>query len=84
MPIDDLDIPIRSVTAYTQTIGIYPNSLIPRVRDRLAFHGAQRLVSLGYATRAPLAGPQDAIEPLRRMLKWIMQETYDEETSDAT
>jgi hypothetical protein len=85
VPIDDLDIPIRSVTAYTQTIGVYPNSLIPRIRDRLAFHGAQRLVSLGYATRAPLAGPQDAIEPLRRMLKWIMQETYDdEETSDAT
>jgi hypothetical protein len=83
VPVDDLEIPIRSVTAYTQTIGIYPNSLIAAIRDRLAFHGTQRLVSLGYATRAPLAGPQDAIEPMRRMLKWIMQETYDSDVVPA-
>ena len=27
VPVDDLEIPIRSVTAYTQTIGIYPDEL---------------------------------------------------------
>jgi hypothetical protein len=77
VPIDDLDTPIRAVNAYTQTIGVYPDSLIPQIRDRLAFHGAQRLVSLGYATRRVVAGPSDGIEPLRRMCKWILHETYD-------
>jgi hypothetical protein len=78
VPVDDLEIPIRSVNAYTQTIGIYPESLKERLRDRLAFHGAQRLVSLGYASNAgvmSLAGPQDAIEPLRRMCRWVIDES---------
>lgn len=76
VPIDDLETPIRAVTAYTQTIGIYPDSLVPTIRDRLAFHGAQRLTSLGYATRRVVAGPSDGIEPMRRSVKWIMHETY--------
>ena len=82
VPVDDLETPIRSVNAYTQTIGIYPESLKARIRDRLAFHGAQRLVSLGYASNSgvmALAGPQDAIEPLRRMCRWIIDETSDPE-----
>lgn len=77
VPVDDLDIPIRSVTAYTQTIGIYPDELKAQLRDRLAFHGAQRFVSLGYAARMSYAGPHDGLEPLRRMCKWIIQEEYD-------
>jgi len=77
VPVDSLEIPIRAVTAYTQTIGIYPERLKPLLRDRLAFHGAQRIVSLGYATRPVLSGPQDAIEPLRRMCRWIIDETCD-------
>ncbi|MGE0830748.1 MAG: acyl-CoA reductase, partial [Hyphomonadaceae bacterium] len=77
VPVDNLEIPIRAVTAYTQTIGIYPDSLFPKIRDRLAFHGAQRLVTLGYATRRIVAGPSDGIEPARRMCKWILQERYD-------
>ena len=77
VPVDSLDTPIQAVTAYTQTIGIYPDALIGEIRDRLALHGAQRLVSLGYATRRVVAGPSDGIEPLRRMCRWIMHETYD-------
>jgi Acyl-CoA reductase (LuxC) len=77
VPVDDLEIPVRSVTAYTQTIGIYPDELKAKLRDRLAFHGAQRLVSLGYAARMSYAGPHDGIEPLRRMCKWIIEEEYD-------
>src|SRR3546814_12899001 len=42
VPIDDVEIALRSVSAYTQTIGIYPEELKRRVRDRLAFQGAQR------------------------------------------
>ncbi len=78
VPVADLDVPIRAVTSYTQTIGIYPEELVPKIRDRLAFHGAQRLVTLGYvATRRTIAGPQDGIEPLRRMCKWILNEVHD-------
>jgi hypothetical protein len=77
VPIDDLETAVRAVHAYTQTIGIYPNRLLPQLRDRLAFHGAQRLVSLGYATRRVVAGPSDGLEPARRMCKWILQEQYD-------
>jgi hypothetical protein len=78
VPVDDLEVPIRAVTSYTQTIGIYPDELVPKIRDRLAYHGAQRLVTLGYvATRRTIAGPQDGIEPLRRMCKWILNEVHD-------
>ena len=50
---------------------------LSRLRDRLAFHGAQRFVSLGYAARMSYAGPHDGLEPLRRMCKWIIEEEYD-------
>ena len=69
--------PIRAVTAYTQTIGIYPDSLMPEIRDRLSFHGAQRLVTLGGATKRTIAGPQDGIEVMRRICKWILNEVHD-------
>jgi hypothetical protein len=80
VPVDSVDTPIRAVTAYTQTIGIYPESLKAKIRDRLAFHGGQRLVSLGYASNSiamALSGPQDSIEPMRRMCKWIVDEASD-------
>jgi hypothetical protein len=80
VPFDSLETPIRSTNAYTQTVGIYPDSLRTELRDRLAFHGAQRLVSLGYAGRFANIGPHDGIEPLRRMCKWIVEEEYRCET----
>jgi hypothetical protein len=76
VPFDSLETPIRSTNAYTQTIGIYPDSLRTELRDRLALHGAQRLVSLGYAGRFANIGPHDGIEPLRRMCKWVVEEEY--------
>ena len=77
VPIENLDTAVRAVNAYTQTIGVYPDALLGELRDALAFHGAQRLVSLGYATRRVVAGPSDGLEPARRMCKWILQERYD-------
>jgi Acyl-CoA reductase (LuxC) len=77
VPVSDMELPVRSVTAYTQTIGVYPESLAERIRDRLAFQGAQRVVTLGYAANRVVAGPQDGIEPLRRMCKWILHESSD-------
>jgi hypothetical protein len=65
--------------AYTQTVGIYPESLKRQLRDQLPLFGAQRLTSLGYACHVNAAMPQDAIEPLRRMCKWIVEEECDPE-----
>ncbi|MHB8693906.1 MAG: acyl-CoA reductase [Solirubrobacteraceae bacterium] len=77
VPIDEPADALRAINAYTQTIGVYPDSLKMALRDRLPLHGAQRLVSLGYAAHPHFGVPQDAIEPLRRMAKWIVDETCD-------
>jgi hypothetical protein len=70
---------IRWVNASTQTVGVYPDSLKAQLRDVLPLYGAQRLVSLGYAAHPSMALPQDAIEPVRRMAKWIVDETCEPE-----
>ncbi len=75
VPMDTVDTAIQSVNAYTQTIGIYPESLKTEIRDRLAYQGGQRLVSLGAAINPPSDAPQDGLEPLRRMCKWILDDT---------
>jgi hypothetical protein len=74
VPVDSIDKVTAAVNAYTQTIGIYPESLKRRLRDTLPLFGAQRLTSLGYACNVAIAAPQDAIEPIRRMCKWIVDE----------
>jgi hypothetical protein len=79
VPVDDLEKVTDAVNAYTQTVGIYPERLKRELRDRLPLFGAQRLTSLGYACHVNPAMPQDAIEPLRRMCKWIVDEECDPE-----
>jgi hypothetical protein len=79
VPVDDIHQVTRAVNAYTQTVGIYPESLKRQLRDTLPLFGAQRLTSLGYACSVAIAMPQDAIEPLRRMCKWIVDEECDPE-----
>lgn len=74
VPIDDLSAAGRFVNAYTQTVGVYPESLKLKLRDELPLFGVQRFVSLGYAMTSNPALPQDAIEPVRRMVKWIVDE----------
>jgi len=75
VPVDSLDEALGHVDAYTQTVGIFPDNLMDEIGHRAALHGGQRLVSLGYAFNGPgLVGPQDGIEPLRRMCKWIVKE----------
>jgi Acyl-CoA reductase (LuxC) len=77
VPVDDPADALPRISAATQTIGIYPESLKTELRDVLALHGAQRLTTLGYAADPHLATPQDGIEPLRRMSKWIVSESCD-------
>jgi hypothetical protein len=74
VPVDSIDKVTDAVNAYTQTIGIYPESLKEQLRDRLSLFGAQRLTSLGYAASVNFAIPQDAMEPVRRMCKWVVDE----------
>ncbi|MDT5200783.1 MAG: hypothetical protein QOH34_2305 [Mycobacterium sp.] len=80
VPVDHIDKVTAAVNSYTQTIGIYPESLKRRLRDTLPLFGAQRLTSLGYACNVSIASPQDAIEPIRRMCKWIVDEECDPQT----
>lgn len=75
VPVDSIEKVTDAVNAYTQTVGIYPDSLKEQLRDLLPLFGAQRLTSLGYACNVNSAKPQDGIEPLRRMCKWIVSET---------
>jgi len=77
VPVDSVDEVTAAVNAYTQTIGVYPESLKRSLRDTLPLFGAQRLTSLGYACSVAVAAPQDAIEPIRRMCKWIVDERCD-------
>lgn len=77
VPVEGIDDVTKAVNAYTQTVGIYPESLKKSLRDHLPVFGAQRLTSLGYACHTTAASPQDAIEPVRRMCKWIFEEECD-------
>ncbi len=77
VPVDSIDKVTAAVNAYTQTIGIYPESLKHQLRKTLPLFGAQRLTSLGYACSVAIAMPQDGIEPIRRMCKWIVEEECD-------
>ncbi|MBW2268599.1 MAG: long-chain-fatty-acyl-CoA reductase [Deltaproteobacteria bacterium] len=79
VPVDDIKKVTEAVNAYTQTVGIFPESLKRELRDQLPLFGAQRLTSLGYACHVTTAMPQDAIEPVRRMCKWIVDEECDPE-----
>ena len=75
IPVDTLDEVLDVVDAYTQTVGVWPENLWETVRHKGALHGGQRFVELGYAFNgAGLVGPQDGIEPMRRIVKWIVSE----------
>ena len=47
------------------------------MRGSLPLYDAQRSSWLGYAAVTSMAGPWDAIEPERRICKWIIDEYCD-------
>jgi hypothetical protein len=77
VPVDSIEEVCAAVDAYTQTVGVYPESLKSTLRDRLALYGAQRFTSLGYAAAQAIACPQDGIESTRELCKWIVCEDCD-------
>ncbi len=81
VPVDDLTDVLKWCDDTTQTVGIYPESIRPRVRDAFALAGIQRLVSLAggdpmtvYANshHMPPGSPHDGIEPMRRSVRWVV------------
>ena len=80
VPIDDIEEATAAANSYTQTVGVYPESLKEDLVDLLPLYGAQRFVSLGYACSSTMASPQDSVETLRRMGKWITNEESCPET----
>ncbi len=77
VPIDRVEQAVREMNSYTQTVGVWPERLKADLRQDLALQGAQRIMSLGYAITSTEASPQDGIEPLRRMCRWITDDSCD-------
>jgi acyl-CoA reductase LuxC len=78
VPLKSMDAIINRINSSTQTVGVYPEQTKLAIADRLALRGAQIIISLGYVARINSVGPMDAIEPERRMLKWLTCQTQDE------
>jgi hypothetical protein len=78
VPVADVDAALLHLTVHTQTIGIYPESLKRQIRDSCALRGGQRIVPLGFATAGTKTGPHDAVEVMRRMVRWIRDDTMTE------
>jgi Acyl-CoA reductase (LuxC) len=72
VPLDRIEDAMERFTSATQTVGFYPDSLKLRLRERAALSGAQKLTPIGYAVDGTSCGPQDGIEPERRMVRWIV------------
>lgn len=83
VPVSDL----LSVTKWcddtTQTVGIYPESLRDRLIDPFALSGVQRLVPLtggdpetvfNAIVNLPPGMPHDGLEPLRRSVRWVIDQ----------
>jgi hypothetical protein len=80
VPMPDICKVARWCDDSTQTVGIYPESLRERMRDTLSLAGVQRILPLrAHASTqhegAELPGmPHDGIEPMRRMVRWVIDE----------
>ncbi len=67
----------------TQTVGVYPESLRDRVLDTLSLAGVQRVMAMeggdplalfSEMQTLPPGMPHDGIEPLRRNVRWVIDQ----------
>jgi hypothetical protein len=72
--VPSLDDALAHVNVATQTIGLYPASRAPELRDRLASRGMQRLVALGEVIGVSGGYPHDGFYPLHRFVKWLVDD----------
>lgn len=83
VPIDNINDVCNWVSDETQTVGIYPDALRQQMRDGLALNGVQRTLSLGMSLMMTdvtdpdemARMPHDGGEPLRRMVRWIVDQS---------
>ncbi len=73
---ESIDDVLLGIDAYTQTIGVWPESYKAELENIVPLYGAQRLVTLGNALyNGPLIGlSHDGIQPVSRMVKWMANE----------
>lgn len=74
VPVDHIKDSVVFANVATQTVGVYPSERKPEVRDELMIRGVQRVVPLGYAIAGPHT-PHDAMYPLHRLVRWVVDET---------
>jgi Acyl-CoA reductase (LuxC) len=82
VPVADIAKVTSWVSEATQTVGIYPSALHDRLRDALALSGVQHIRALstsleGYVYsdgRHTLLLPHDGMEPMRRMVRWTIDQ----------
>lgn len=73
--VESLEDAVRHANVATQTVGVYPAERMAALRDRLASQGVQRLVTLGEVARGIEGLPHDGFYPLRRFMRWIVDDT---------
>jgi hypothetical protein len=71
IPVDHIKDALAFLNSSTQTVGVFPETLLSELRNLAALMGAQRIVSLGYAQRGTMTGPHDGLELERRMCRWV-------------
>jgi hypothetical protein len=74
VPVDSVDEVVRNFDAYTQTVGVFPESLKEQLLDIAPLYGVQRFVSLGYSSEHTGCAPHDGLELERRMCKWVINQ----------
>ena len=83
VPVADIRKVAGWVSEATQTVGVYPDSLQARLRDPLALGGVQVIKGLTADQDNPAAGddgiwtlalPHDGMEPMRRMVRWTIDQ----------
>jgi hypothetical protein len=74
VPVRGLADVTEGIPSTSQTCGVYPPSLREAMRDKLALAGVQRVKTLGTRGGDNQAVPQDGVEVLRRMCRWIIDE----------
>ncbi|MET7480577.1 acyl-CoA reductase [Streptomyces sp. NPDC005648] len=74
VPVSDLSEAVAHAGVATQTVGVYPDTRKPELRDALACAGVQRVVSLGGAGGMPPGLSHDGFYPLQRLMRWVNDE----------
>ncbi|WP_329409044.1 long-chain-fatty-acyl-CoA reductase [Nocardia vinacea] len=74
VPVAKLEHALERINVATQSVGVYPASRKPGLRDRLASAGAARICTLGDVPIVESGLPHDGFYPLQRLVRWVSDE----------